>query len=151
MSNPRMPANVPDFVTEHLRSYLDSDGEAGHMWDSTGLGDHGEIPTLLLTTLGRRTGEAVITPLIYGDADGAYIVVASRGGAPTHPHWYLNLHANPQVEVQVLNQRFQASARTAVGEERAQLWNLMLAVYPTYSELQTRTEREIPVVVLERE
>lgn len=151
MSNPRMPTNVPDFVTNHLRRYLDSNGEDGHMWNSAGLGDHGECPALLLTTIGRRSGQGIITPLIYGEAGGAYVVVGSRGGAPTHPNWYLNLVANPEVEVQIRAERFKARARTAVGDERADLWDLMLTIYPTYTELQSRTEREIPIVVLERE
>ena len=151
MNNPRMPENVPDFVVDHLRRYLDSDGKDGHMWNSMGLGDHGECPSLLLTTIGRRTGQPVITPLIYGEAGGAYVVVASKGGAPTHPNWYLNLAANPEVELQIISERFKARARTAVGDERAQLWDLMLTIYPTYTELQDKTEREIPVVVLEKE
>ncbi len=151
MNNPRMPENVPDFVVDHLRRYLDSDGKDGHMWNSTGLGDHGECPSLLLTTIGRRTEQSVITPLIYGEADGAYVVVASKGGAPTHPNWYLNLAANPEVELQIISERFKARARTAVGDERAQLWDLMLTIYPTYTELQDKTEREIPIVVLEKE
>ncbi len=121
------------------------------MWDSTGLGDHGEIPTLLLTTIGRRTGEPVITPLIYGEADGAYVVVGSRGGAPTHPSWYLNLVAEPEVEVQVVAERFKARARTATAEERPRLWNLMVSIYPTYEELKDKTEREIPIILLGRE
>ena len=151
MNNPRMPVNVPDFVLDHLRRYLDSNGEDGHMWNSAGLGDHGECPALLLTTTGRRTGQSVITPLIYGEAGGVYVVVGSRGGAPTHPNWYLNLVANPEVEVQIRAERFKARARTAVGDERAQLWDLMLTIYPTYTELQNKTERKIPIVVLEKE
>ena len=151
MTNPRMPTNVPDFVTEHLQRYLDSDGEDGHQWNSAGLGDHGECPSLLLTTIGRRSGQPIITPLIYGEAGGGYVVIASKGGAPTHPHWYLNLDANPDVEVQIRAERFKARARTAAGDERAELWDMMLAIYPTYTELQGRTEREIPVVVLQRE
>ena len=151
MNNPRMPSNVPDFVTSHLRQYLDTGGEEGHLWDSTGMGDHGGIPTLLLTTIGRRSGQGIVTPLIYGEAGDAYVVVASKGGAPVNPHWYLNLDANPEVEVQVMTEQFKARARTATGEERAGLWDLMVSIYPTYTELQDKTEREIPVVVLEKE
>lgn len=150
MTNPRMPTNVPEFVTEHLQRYLDSNGEDGHDWSSAGLGDHGDCPSLLLTTIGRRSGEPIITPLIYGEADGAYVVVASKGGAPTHPYWYLNLDANPEVEVQIRTERFKARARTATGEERSRLWDMMLPIYPTYTELQGKTDREIPVVVLEK-
>ena len=151
MNNSRMPSNVPDFVTSHLRQYLDTGGEEGHLWDSTGMGDHGGIPTLLLTTIGRSSGQGIVTPLIYGKAGDAYVVVASKGGAPVNPHWYLNLDANPEVEVQVMTEQFKASARTATGEERAGLWDLMVSIYPTYTELQDKTEREIPVVVLEKE
>ncbi len=141
-------ANIPDFVLEHLRRYVDSNGTDGHLWDSTGFGDHGMIPTLLLTTSGRRSGEPRMVPIIYGEADGNYVVVASRGGAPTNPGWYLNLHANPAVEVQVIADTFSATARTAVGEERQRLWKLMAAIYPTYDELQSKTDREIPIIVL---
>jgi proline iminopeptidase len=89
-------------------------------------------------------------PLIYGEADGKYIVVASKGGAPTHPGWYLNLVVQPAVEVQVRADRFRATARTATGEERARLWQTMAAIYPPYNAYQAKTQREIPVVVLER-
>jgi len=88
-------------------------------------------------------------PLIYGEADGNCVVVASKGGAPQHPGWYLNLAAQPQVEVQVLAKRFRAKARTAAGTERARLWEKMAAIYPPYNDYQKKTEREIPVVVLE--
>ena len=151
MNNPRNPSNVPDFVTSHLSQYLDTGGAEGHLWDSTGMGDHGGIPTLLLTTIGRRSGQGIVTPLIYGKAGDAYVVVASKGGAPVNPHWYLNLDANPEVGVQVMTEQFKARARTATGEERAGLWDLMVSIYPTYTELQDKTEREIPVVVLEKE
>jgi len=151
MNNPRLPANVPDFVRSHAQRYLESHGKDGHLWDSTGFGDHGELPSLLLATVGRRTGKTVVTPLIYGEQDGAYVVVASNGGKPNHPHWYRNLAACPEVEIQVLAERFKARARVAVGTERAVLLNMMEAIYPTYKELANMTNREIPVVLLERE
>ena len=132
----------PEWVLDHLRRYQRSDGEDGHLWRG--------CPTLLLTTTGRRSGREVTTPLIYGEHDGRYLVVASRGGAPTHPRWYLNLSANPAVRVQIRADRFGASARTAAPDEKAALWELMAAIYPPYDDYQARTEREIPVVVLER-
>jgi proline iminopeptidase len=89
-------------------------------------------------------------PLIYGEANGAYVIVASKGGAPTHPGWYLNLAAQPAVEVQVIADKFRAVARTATGEERARLWKIMEKIYPPYNAYQAKTQREIPVVVLER-
>jgi proline iminopeptidase len=89
-------------------------------------------------------------PLIYGKTDKGYVVVASKGGAPQHPGWYLNLVAHPEVEVQVVAERFRAKARTATGEERVELWKKMALIYPPYNAYQAKTDREIPVVVLER-
>jgi len=148
MKKVREPANVPEFVREHLRRYLATDGADGHLWDATGFGDHGMIPTLLLTTIGRRSGQAVVTPLIYGEVDGDYVLVASSGGSPRHPAWYLNLCAGPEVELQVGAEKFAAVARTAAGEERRRLWKTMAAVYPEYETLRKKTRRQIPVVVL---
>lgn len=148
MSKVREPANSPAFVLEHIRRYRNSDGAEGHMWDSTGFGDHGLIPTLLLTTTGCRSGEPMMVPLIYGQHEGDYVVVASAGGAPVHPAWYLNLAAEAAVAVQVKADKFPARARTASGKERQRLWTLMARIYPTYNDLQGKTTREIPVVVL---
>ena len=131
------------FGAEHVRRYRETGGEVGHVWKRG-------ATTLLLTTTGRRTGEPTTTPLIYENADGAYVVVASKGGAPAHPGWYRNLSKNPEVEVQVRDEVFPARARTATGEEREQLWELAARQWPDYDAYQRRTEREIPVVVLER-
>ena len=150
MSTIRVPTNLPQWIGEHLRRYVESDGADGHLWDTTSVGGPGPVPTLLLTTIGRRSGQPITMPLIYGEADGKYVVVASKGGAPTHPGWYFNLVAQPAVEVQVLADRFRAKARTATGEERAHLWQTMAAIYPPYNTYQAKTQREIPVVVLER-
>ena len=118
------------------------------MWEVPGVGS---FPTLLLTTQGRKSGNPRVRPLIYGERDGDYVVVASKGGAPTHPLWYLNLDAESEVGVQVATDKFQARARTAEGDERSALWALMTAVYSPYDEYQaTAGSREIPVVVLER-
>ncbi len=105
---------------------------------------------LLLTTTGRRSGEARTTPLIYRRHGDDYVVVASKGGAPQHPGWYLNLSADANVTVQVRGDRFNAKARTASAQERPELWRLMTESWPPYDEYQTKTDREIPVVVLER-
>ena len=106
------------------------------------------MTTLLLTTTGRRSGQPRTTPLIYGRAGEKYLIVASRGGAPTHPGWYENLVANPVLRVQVMADRFKARASTAA--ERPALWKTMAAVWPPCDEYQQRTAREIPVVILER-
>ncbi|HET8607612.1 MAG TPA: nitroreductase family deazaflavin-dependent oxidoreductase [Gaiellaceae bacterium] len=127
---------------EHVRRYRETGGEVGHEWR----GAH----TLLLTTTGRRSGQERTTPLIYGRDGDRYVVVASKGGAPRHPAWYLNLSADPDVRLQVAAERFAARARTAGPGERERLWRLMAEIWPAYDEYVTRTEREIPVVVLER-
>jgi len=131
------------YGAEHVRRYLETDGEVGYRWRNG-------APILILTTTGRRSGEDRVRPLIFGDDDGRYVVVASQGGAPTHPDWYLNLDADPNVHVQIKGDRFAARARTAEGEERERLWRTMAEIWPPYDEYQRRTEREIPVVVLER-
>jgi deazaflavin-dependent oxidoreductase (nitroreductase family) len=136
-------------MRDHIRRYRESNGADGHMWDSTVAGGPGPIPTLLLTTKGRRSGEPLLLPLIYGETPKGYSVVASKGGAPAHPAWYLNLSAHPEVEMQVGPERFRARARTATGAERAALWKQMAQIYPPYDDYQRRTDREIPVVVLE--
>jgi deazaflavin-dependent oxidoreductase (nitroreductase family) len=132
------------FGEEHVRRYRESGGEDGHIWRRGS-------KILLLTTKGRKTGEPRTTPLIYEDADGAYVVVASKGGAPEHPGWYRNLVKDPEVEVQVRDEVFPARARTATGEERERLWRLAAQQWPDYDAYQQRTGREIPVVVLERQ
>lgn len=151
MSNVKVPANLPKWIGDHLQRYVESNGADGHMWDSAPVGGPGPIPTLILTTTGRRSGQPISMPLIYGEENGKYVVVASKGGAPAHPGWYLNLAAHPTVEVQVLADKFRATARTATGEERARLWQTMAAIYPPYNDYQAKTQREIPVIVLERQ
>jgi proline iminopeptidase len=91
-----------------------------------------------------------VKPLIFGEDDGRYVVVASRGGAQHHPSWYLNLSAVPDVHVQVKADRFRARARTAEGDERERLWQRMAEIWPAYDDYRQKTDREIPVVVLER-
>ena len=130
------------WVKEHIRRYVATGGADGHDWKPG-------VPTLLLTTRGRRSGKLRRTALIYGRAGDAYVVVASQGGAPEHPAWYLNLDADPAVQVQVRADVFAARARTATGPERDRLWREMAAIWPAYDDYQRRTDREIPVVVLD--
>ena len=106
------------------------------------------IPTLLLTTFGRRSARPRTLPLIFGKSGPNYVVVASKGGAPAHPSWYLNLQVNPEVQVQVKADRFKARAYTAGPEERPALWKKMVEIYGPYADYQTKTERQIPVVVI---
>jgi deazaflavin-dependent oxidoreductase (nitroreductase family) len=142
---------TPAWIAEHLRIYRESGGAEGHMFDSRVGGGIGLVPSLLLTTVGRRSGEKRTSPLFYGTAGDAYVVIGSKGGADTQPAWYLNLRANPKVEVQVAREHFTARARVAIGEEREQLWERMVQIYPPYREYQQKTKREIPVVVLEKQ
>ena len=141
----------PDWVAEHLRRYRESGGAEGHLFDATIAGVPGRVPCLLLTTIGRRSGEKRTSPMFYGTAGDAYVIIGSKGGADTHPGWYLNLRANPVVEVQVGREQFTAHARVATGKEREQLWEQMVQISPLYNDYQKKTKREISVVVLEKQ
>ena len=131
------------FGDEHVRRYRETGGEVGHEWREGST-------ILLLTTKGRKSGEPRTTPLIYAQDGDRYVIVASKGGAPEHPGWYLNLEKDPGVELQVKDDVFSARARTAEGEERERLWRKANEVWSHYDEYATKTDREIPVVVLER-
>ena len=131
------------FGAEHVRRYRETGGEVGHIWKRG-------AKILLLTTYGRKTGKPSTTPLIYENDGDRYVVVASQGGAPRHPGWYENLRRNPDVEVQVQAEVFRARALTAEGAERERLWRLAAEQWPDYDAYALRTDRVIPVVVLER-
>ena len=149
MNDISIPDSLPDWIRDHVALYL-KDGEAGHYWDASLGGGQGMLTTLLLFTTGRKSGKQSILPLIYRPTgDGGYCVIASKGGAPAHPAWFLNLEANPGVQVQVANDRFDAVARVAQGEERERLWQLMVDYYAPYTDYQAATQRQIPVVVLD--
>jgi deazaflavin-dependent oxidoreductase (nitroreductase family) len=130
------------FGPEHVRAYEETDGERGYHWRGTTI--------LLLTTVGRSSGEKRTTPLIHRTDGDRYVIIASKGGAPEHPDWFKNLSENPDVEIQVKDEKFPVSVSIAEGDERERLWNLMTEVWPDYDSYQEQTDREIPVVVLER-
>ena len=130
------------WVNEHIQQYVQSDGAEGHYRNG--------VSYLLLTTKGRRTGKLRRTALIYGRQGSSYLVVASQGGAPNHPAWYLNLSANPEVQVQVGADKFTARARTATEQEKPELWRKMAEIWPDYNTYQNSTDRAIPVVLLDR-
>ena len=137
------------WIKEHIELYK-TDPEKARMWDSTPLGGPGLLPTLLLTTTGRKSGQKRALPLIYGEAGDAYVIIASKGGMPNHPVWFLNLEANPECDLQVGAKSLSARARVAEGEERAQLWKQMAEIYPPYDQYQESAgDRVIPVVVLD--
>ena len=125
---------------DHIRAYRETGGEVGYIWNGA--------PTLLLTATGRRTGQKRTSALIFGrDADD-YLVVASMGGAPNHPLWYLNLQANPEATIQVKAETLAVAARTASAAEKPRLWKVVTDVWPNYDVYQSRTDRDIPIVVL---
>jgi deazaflavin-dependent oxidoreductase (nitroreductase family) len=150
MAEAKLAPNLPDWQVQHANRYLASGGSEGHMYKIDVPG-RGEItaPSLLLTTTGRKSGEKFIFPLFYGTEGGSYIIVASKGGAPEHPGWYRNILVNPDVEVQAGTTKVKARARTASGEERSRLWKKALEFWPPYADYALKTEREIPVVVLD--
>ena len=130
------------FGEEHTQRYKETGGQEGHDWQGT--------QTLLLTTKGRKSGEPRELPLIYGKSGDDYLIVASKGGADAPPAWYLNIEADPEVELQVWDDRFPAKARVATPEEKAEMWKTMTAEWPAYDDYQKKTDREIPIIVLER-
>ena len=143
------PQELPKWVADHVRLYLE-DPDQAHNWDSTPFGGPGILPTLLLITTGRKSGQTRMLPLIYGKAGDAYVIVASKGGAPSHPAWYLNLEDQPVCQIQVGRERFDVKARTSSGDEREKLWPLMTEIYSPYDDYQAISAgRQIPVVVLE--
>jgi deazaflavin-dependent oxidoreductase (nitroreductase family) len=125
---------------DHIRAYRETNGEVGHIWNGA--------TSLLLTTTGRKSGEPRTSALIYAKDGDDYLVVASMGGAPMHPAWYLNIEANPKAEIQVLADRIPVTARTATPEEKPRLWDIVREQWPNYDVYQSRTDRDIPVVVL---
>jgi deazaflavin-dependent oxidoreductase (nitroreductase family) len=130
------------WVAKHINSYVDTDGGKGHRYYG--------VDALLLTTRGRKSGKLRRTALYYGGRGEDLVIVASNGGSVGHPQWYRNLTADPHVTVQVKEDVFAATARTATGAERDELWQLMSGLFPRYSEYQNKVDREIPVVVLTR-
>lgn len=132
-----------DWVAEHIRRYVETGGAEGHEWQPG-------VYTLLLTTRGRRSGQLRRTALIYGRDGDSYLIVASQGGDPKHPAWYLNLLADPEAELQVGPEVFTVRARTAEPAEKPRMWQTMAKIWPAYDDYQAKTDREIPVVVLDR-
>jgi F420H(2)-dependent quinone reductase len=141
-TDPLNPIDSPTgWVARNIARYLATDGREG--------GTQRGAPLLLLTTQGRKSGKWRRTALIFGQSERNFVVVASKGGAPRHPAWYLNLTANPTVHVQVYDRTFAANARTATVEEKPALWSLMAKIWPDYNEYVKKTTRDIPVVILE--
>lgn len=134
------------YGAEHVKRYEETDGAEGYLF-----GDHG-AEILILTTIGRKSGEERKNALIFREVDGGgYAIVSSDGGAAANPGWHFNLEADPNVKVQIKGDRFAARARVASDEERARIWPLMVEVWPGYDDYTKKTDRQIPIVVLERQ
>jgi proline iminopeptidase len=151
MTEAKLAPNMPKWMVDHTNRYLSSGGKDGHMYTiSLPNLPPRTVPSLLLTTTGRKSGQKYLFPLFYGKAGSSYFIVASKGGAPEHPGWYRNILANPDVEIQVGTEKLEGRARTASGEERARLWKQAAEFWPPYDDYQKKAgDREIPVVVLD--
>jgi len=134
------PPDLTLIGEDHIRAYRETGGETGYLWNG--------VPTLLLTVTGRRSGRELTSALIFGRDGDDYLVVASKGGAPSHPLWYLNLQANPQAKIQVKGEELAVAARTASVDQKPRLWKIMTDLWPNYDAYQSRTSRDIPLVVL---
>ncbi len=151
MTETPLAPNLPQWMKDHVARYLSSGGTDGHMYTIEREGvPKLSVPSLLLTTTGRKSGQKYIFPLFYGETGGSYFVIASKGGAPEHPGWYRNILGDANVEIQVATKKMKSVARTATGEERARLWVEAVKIWPPFAEYQIKAQdREIPVVVLD--
>ncbi|MEO3756853.1 nitroreductase/quinone reductase family protein [Mycobacterium sp. B14F4] len=142
-------AGRADWMREHLAMYLDSGGVRGHIVDLSSVGGRAMTTHCLIRYTGRKTGKSYVKPLIYGNVGGEIVIVASKGGADSHPEWYLNIAAGETVDVQIATQAFEATWREAEGTERHDVWEYMSHLYPPYVSYQRSTSRHIPVVLLQ--
>ena len=144
MSEDNKPVHKQPDVTllgeEHVRVYRETNGEKGYLWNG--------VPILLMTSTGRKSGQERTIPIIFTPYGDSWVIMASRGGSPTHPGWYHNVQENPNVKVQVKGDVYEAVARTAPSPEREAIWAEAVKAWPNYNVYQSRTERQIPVVVL---
>ena len=148
MTDAPLPPNLPQWMKDHVALYQKSGGKEGHMYKVPSAPD--PVPSLLLTTTGRKSGDRWMFPLFYGTTGSSYFVIASKGGAPEHPGWYKNMQAHPEVEIQVATKKMKAKARVASGTERAKLWKDAVGFFPPYADYEKKAQgREIPIVVLD--
>jgi deazaflavin-dependent oxidoreductase (nitroreductase family) len=141
-------AALARFIGEHLGTYLRSGGAEGHILDNRGSGGHHFGTTCLVRYVGRKSGKVFITPLTYADRGGEVIIAGSKGGSDNHPAWYLNIAAARHVDFQIATQAFRATWREPEGDERRKIWDFMVDCYPFYGVYETRTTRQIPLVMM---
>lgn len=137
-----------DWVSEHREMYLRSGGTEGHIMDITPVGGHSFATHCLIRYQGRKSGKTFISPLCYGDIGGEVVICASKGGADTHPEWYLNILASKEIEFQIATQAFRATWREPQGAEREKVWAFMQDCFPFYAKYQASTQRLIPLVMM---
>ncbi len=140
-----------DFVGQHTREYLGTKGAKGHIVNLKDIGAPGPgfMATLLLKTIGRKSGNPLVVPLLYGCYRGDFVVVGSKGAAVEHPAWFYNLESGPEVSVQVATQYFKGPWRIVEDDaEHDRIWAFMLDVYPQYAKYQEQVERRIPLVLV---
>lgn len=137
-----------DWMAEHLAMYLESGGARGHIVDVSSVGGRALTTHCLIRYRGRKTGRDYVKPLIYGNIGGEIAVVASKGGAATHPEWYLNIVASRTVDVQIATQAYEATWREPEGTERHNVWEFMSHLFPPYIAYQRSTSRHIPILML---
>ena len=135
-------ADRNDWNRQTIEAFRKNGGKVGGMWEGR--------PLLLLTTTGAKSGRHHTTPTMYLRDGDRLLVFASKGGAPTHPDWYHNLVAHPQVTVEVGTETYNATATVLTGEERDRLYARQAELYPQFGEYQSKTTRKIPVIALER-
>nr|WP_176392229.1 nitroreductase family deazaflavin-dependent oxidoreductase [Sphingomonas sp. CDS-1] len=151
MSTPKfddIPKDINALIAAHIKQYL-TDPQTAHLWDARPLGLPGEVTTLLLTTIGRKSGEPRHVPLLYVDDGDGYLIIGSKGGNVDHPVWFLNLQANPECEIRVGAPPVKARARVVEGDERDRVWKKITERHHVYAKYQARADRQIPVVRLE--
>jgi deazaflavin-dependent oxidoreductase (nitroreductase family) len=139
-----------DWIGEHLRLYRRTGGREGHFVDTRDMGGPEFTATLLLRTIGRKSGQPSIVPLLYGMWRDELVIAASNGGADEHPGWYLNLCEREEVRLQIATDVFAGRWRLAAGAERGAIWDYLVGLYPPYAGYQQATGREIPVILLRR-
>jgi deazaflavin-dependent oxidoreductase (nitroreductase family) len=144
----KIEPGTPGWQQRHVEAYLESDGREGHLFDFARPGVP-PVNCLLLQTVGRKSKAQKTTPLIYGKDGKSFVVVASRGGAPAHPAWFLNLSDQPEVRFQVGDKKYRGVARIESGAVRERLFRMMAGLFPPYDDYKAKTTREIPVVTLE--
>jgi deazaflavin-dependent oxidoreductase (nitroreductase family) len=137
-----------DWVTEHREMYLQSGGTRGHVMDITAVGAYSYGAHCMIKYTGRKSGKVFITPLCYVVVAGEVVVCASKGGADTHPEWYNNLIAKPEVEFQVGTQAWRGTWREPQGAERDKVWAVMVDNFPFYANYQASTSRVLPLVMM---